>query len=164
MKPEFYSTDDWLRIVHEVAPEAFLTGSRAFGTSRDPMPNQDDPCKTASDTDVAVLISCAGSVKERLSRLFPLSCEDSSYNNGFKYSTIHGTLNIVSLHPLDFVCWKLTTKHLREIVAICPDAKSRISVRETKLGIFEALTGIHKMLIPYNGSDKSKELSKRIPL
>lgn len=95
--------------------------------------------------------------------MFPLSwCEDSSYNNGFKFSTTHGILNIVPLHPLDFVCWKLTTKHMKGIVEICPEAKGRISCRETKLGIFEALTGIHKMLIPYNGTDDCEEIAERI--
>lgn len=165
MSAQFWTPEQWLDVVRTHASEAFVTGSRAFGTGRDCVPDPDTMAvekNGTSDTDVAVLVSHAGLVQEHLSGLFPLSCEDSSYNNGFKYTTIHGTLNIVPLHPLDFVCWKLTTKHIRDIVAICPDAKSRISVRETKLGIFEALTGIHKMLVPYKGSDESEELAGRI--
>lgn len=164
MSGEFYSPERWLEIVHRNASEAFVTGSRAFGTAVDQQEQADGSVnKGVSDTDVAVLVSSEALVKEALEAMFPgVPGEDSSYNNGLKFVTPHGTLNIVPLHPLDFVCWKLTTKHIREIVAICPDAKSRISVRETKLGIFEALTGIHKMLIPYKGSDESEELAERI--
>lgn len=165
MSFDFYTSEKWLEIVRAYAPEAFVTGSRAFGTATDPQAAQvpfSAPV-VVSDTDIAVLVSSRQLLKDELCGLFPDSPpEESEYNHGIKFTTTHGVLNIVPLHPLDFVCWKLTTKHMREIVAICPDAKSRISVRETKLGIFEALTGIHKMLIPYKGSDESEELAERI--
>lgn len=161
----FYSPEDWLRVVHLVAPEAFVTGSRAFGTGKDPSPSIlgiNEVEKGVSDTDVAVLVSHKEVVKKHLFGMFPISCEDSCYNSGFKFNTIYGTINIVPLHPLDFVCWKLTTKHMQDIINVCPDVKSRISQRETKLGIFEALTGIHKMLIPYGGKDICEDLAERI--
>lgn len=164
MNVGFYSPEKWLEIVRLHAPEAFITGSRAFGTATDshvPTGAFSAPI-VVSDTDVAILVHHREGVKAALEAMCTGPAEDSSYNNGFKFSTQHGTVNIVPLHPLDFVCWKLTTKHMRDIVAICPGAKSRISLRETKLGIFEALTGIHKMLIPYEGSDESEELAERI--
>lgn len=171
---DFYTPLKWLEIVRINAPEAFLTGSRAFGTATDPKPPkpidwtniepmvQEKQC--VSDTDIAVLVSNSGIVKEHLDALFPINpSTGSGYNSGFKYQTEHGCLNIVPLHPLDFVCRKLTTEHIRRIVDLCPKAKERIANRETKLGIFEALTGIHKMLIPYSGHDESAELAERIP-
>lgn len=167
-KAEFYSPEKWLEIVKKTAKEAFVTGSRAFGTAKDPekfvYSEADETEKwVASDTDVAVLISSRGSVKTAVSMLFAISAtEDSSYNNGFKITTPHGVLNIVPLHPLDFACWKLTTQHIQRIIAICPEAKERIANRETKLGIFEALTGIHKMLLPYSGYDDADDLQRKI--
>lgn len=167
-KAEFYSPEKWLEIVAKTAKEAFVTGSRAFGTANDPekfvYADADETEKfVVSDTDIAVLISSRGSVKTAVSSLFAISAtEESAYNNGFKITTPHGVLNIVPLHPLDFACWKLTTHHIQRIIAICPEAKERIKNRETKLGIFEALTGIHKMLLPYSGYASSDELQKRI--
>lgn len=173
---EFYSPSKWLEIVRAVAPEAFVTGSRAFGTANDPKPTKPaDPAwlvpatpvekVCASDTDVAILISCSANLKTSLDAMFPLSAsKDSGYNAGYKYETEHGTLNIVPLHPLDFVCWKLTTAHIKRIVELCPKAKERIANRETKLGLFEALTGIHKVLIPYDGFDGCRELASMIQL
>jgi len=171
---EFYPASKWLEIVHQADPAAFLTGSRAFGTATDPKPPRPidwttlDTVSTekehVSDTDIAVFVSNAGSVREHLDMLFPLNAsKESGYNAGYKYETEHGTLNIVPLHPLDFVCWKLTTTHIQRLVELCPKAKERIANRETKLGIFEALTGIHKMLIPYDGHDGCAELAERIP-
>lgn len=173
MSEQFYTPVDWLEIIRPIAPEAFLTGSRAFGTAQDPKPLNsldwtvsaalDVVAVNVSDTDIAVLVSNAGSVKTSLDAMFLLTkSEESGYNSGFKYKTVHGILNIVPLHPLDFVCWKLTTAHIRRIVDLCPDAKARIANRETKLGIFEALSGIHKMLIPYTGLDAAEEIAERI--
>lgn len=167
-KAEFYSPEKWLEIVTKTAKEAFITGSRAFGTANDPekliYSEAHETEKTVvSDTDIAVLISSRGSVRTAVSSLFAISAvEDSSYNNGFKITTPHGVLNIVPLHPLDFACWKLTTQHIQRIIAICPGAKERIKNRETKLGIFEALTGIHKMLLPYSGYDEADDLQRKI--
>lgn len=172
---DFYPASKWLEIVQQVDPAAFITGSRAFGTATDPKPPEPIDCTNVgtapmdqekthvSDTDIAVFVSNAGNVKTSLDAMFPLNAaKESGYNAGYKYETEHGTLNIVPLHPLDFVCWKLTTSHIQRLVELCPKAKERISHRETKLGIFEALTGIHKMLIPYDGHDGCGELAERI--
>lgn len=161
-----YSPNEWLRIVHIDAPEAFVTGSRAFGTGKDPSPyalhvEEAKAKEYVSDTDIAVLVDHKEAVKRSLCAMFS-SYSDSCYNNGFKFDTMYGTINIVPLHPLDFVCWKLTTKHMQEVLALCLEAKARVQCRETKLGIFEALTGIHKMLIPYSGTESCDRIAERI--
>lgn len=171
---DFYTPDQWIAIIRPIAPEAFLTGSRAFGTATDPVPYAPPDWANiskspdisvpihVSDTDIAVLIENKIQLRTSLDARFPCTHKDSEYNAGYKFETLHGVLNIVPLHPLDFVAWKLTTAHIKRIVALCPDARDRIRNRETKLGIFEALSGIHKMLIPYKGNDEMAALAEEV--
>jgi len=151
--PKQYTADEWLAIVRPFSELAFVTGSQAFGTARvkTSAPNVID-CEPPSDTDIAIPISDLKKVESELVLRFAVP-EHSAYNAGRKYKTQHGELNIVPLHPLDFVCWKLTTEHIQRLVKLCPDAKVRIADRTVKLGTFEILTGLHKTLIPYEGLD-----------
>jgi hypothetical protein len=89
----------------------------------------------------------------------------SSYNAGEKFSFLPGGLdldvleiNLVWLHPLDLVCWWHTTTHARELFKEHNKARELMADRTSKLGLFEAFTGIHKMCVGYEGSDATLEL------
>ena len=157
---DFYTPEQWLAVIRPIAPEAFLTGSRAFRTTTEKAPPGE--LVHVSDTDIAVLIENKRQLQVSLDARFPCTRKDSEYNAGYKFETLHGVLNIVPLHPLDFLAWKLTTAHIKRIMTLCPDARDRIRNRETKLGIFEALSGIHKMLIPYKGNDETAALAEGV--
>ena len=87
--------------------------------------------------------------------------KQSDYNAGFKAFTKFGEINIIPLHPLDMVCWWMATQQTKKLGQI-PGVRERLSSREMKLGIFEQQIGFYKMLISYEGEEKTMEKFKEI--
>ena len=124
-------------------PGAFVTGSRAFGW--------DNP---RSDWDVCVRAKDMEQANRRLDQLIlefgSKPAKDSDYNNGKKGETKFGEINLIPLHPLDMVCWFLTTMEIRKLSRIY-GIGSRLGSKEFKHGLFENLRGWYKTVIPYTG-------------
>lgn len=106
----------------------FITGSVRFGTQK---PN--------SDLDIAICINNAEHIKDKLEVTFKKKIKPSDYNNGFKFEHEAHTINIVPLHPLDYVAWY----HAAKIMEILPNKKDK--TRTELHGIHETLCGFIKL-------------------
>ena len=71
----------------------FITGSRRFGTSHD-----------LSDLDICVSIVSYSYIKSDIITLGK-NLTHSAYNNGFKFEDGGLIINIIPLHPADYVSW-----------------------------------------------------------
>lgn len=128
----------------------FLTGSRAFGWA-----------SSDSDWDVCILVGNRGEAEkiikanliDIIDRKGP-SFKQSDYNSGFKGVTKYGEINVIPLHPLDFVCWWLATQQTKKLGMI-PGVKERLASRELKLAAFEQQKSFYKSLISYEGEEKT---------
>lgn len=144
-------------LLREAGIRAFATGSAAFGAQTE-----------KSDADIAILVGTKEAATNVLTRQ-PGGTEsemmDSDYNQGRKllaWGTGRVDINLVPLHPLDFVCWYLTTQHLAKLCEVSQETRQRLHERTRKLGTFEMLTGLHKTLIPYEGHEEAMMLYDRL--
>ena len=130
-------------------PDAFVTGSRAFGWHN-----------TESDFDICVH---QGDM-EKATAVLASICEDvesSGYNSGKKGKVFGFDINLIPLHPLDMVCWWLATQEIKKLAKIT-GVKDRLGVKETKHGYFEMLRGFYKASIPYHGAPDTVDLLRSL--
>ena len=80
----------------------FVTGSVAFGCA-----------KKSSDLDIAFLDVDREKV---LSNPRIQAIQPSKYNSGVKYLSGETTINLIFLHPTDFIAWYLATEQISEEV------------------------------------------------
>jgi predicted nucleotidyltransferase len=132
-----------------VIPDAFVTGSRAFGWHT---PESDfDICVHQGDMEKATAI--LASICEEV--------ESSGYNSGKKGKAFGFEVNLIPLHPLDMVCWWLATQEIARLAKI-PGVRERLGAKETKHGYFEMLRGFYKASIPYHGAPDTIDLLRRL--
>ena len=132
-----------------VIPDAFITGSRAFGWHT---PESDfDVCVHQGDMGKATTV--LASICEEI--------ESSGYNSGKKGKAFGFDVNLIPLHPLDMVCWWLATQEISRLAKI-PGVQARLGVKETKHGYFEMLRGFYKASIPYTGASDAVDLLRRL--
>ena len=130
-------------------PDAFVTGSRAFGWHN-----------TESDFDICVH---QGDM-EKATAVLASICEEvesSWYNSGKKGKVFGFDINLIPLHPLDMVCWWLATQEIKKLAKIT-GVKDRLGVKETKHGYFEMLRGFYKASIPYHGAPDTVDLLRSL--
>jgi len=115
-------------INEEISPllgsiDYFITGSRRFGT-----------CKQESDIDVCILIN-------KRQELFDKAVEPklSNYNNGFKTNVNGREVNIIPLHPLDFVAWFYAAKLMCETPNLSEKTRPQLhGLHETYIGLMKS--------------------------
>lgn len=96
-----------LQEIQKISATAFLTGSFRFKRNY-----------SSSDIDIAVIITDKVNISEDL-RLRNIAIIDSKYNGGFKYQkTLNDRyVNIIPLHPVEFVCWYKAAKMIDVITS-----------------------------------------------
>lgn len=100
----------------------FITGSRRFGTDND-----------KSDLDIVV---CNKYREEILTRT--KNPKHSNYNNGFTFYYKNLTINIIPLHPLDYVCWFYAAK----LMILTPNKDDKIKAELH--GLHQTYVGLMK--------------------
>lgn len=100
----------------------FITGSVCFGTQNN-----------SSDLDVCVLINSRHLIYKTVNN--PV---DSDYNNGFKFINDGREINIIPLHPLDFVAWFYASKLMNQMPLLGLKTKAEIhGLHETFIGLMK---------------------------
>ena len=120
----------------------FLTGSRAFGTA-----------KETSDWDIVYPIYDSEKIDDII-RGFHRT--ESNYFAGFYISNMNRQINLIPVHPHEFLPWFLATR------AFCPTLQqSGISNTIDKYAVFQGMISLFKATVPKLGTLKAyMELNK----
>jgi len=116
----------------------FITGSRRFKTNRD-----------NSDLDVCICIDSIDEIKNRIKNNQIVSSNDlemgssgkikySQYNNGIKFKYMGLEINVIPLHPVDYICWF----HAAKLMDVTPLKKGK--TRSEIHGIYQTYCGLMK--------------------
>lgn len=107
----------------------FITGSRRFGTNH-----------KNSDLDICICIVDFDDVKNIIVNKYNSSYKKSDYNNGikFKYKPNDVEINVIPLHPVDYVTWYHATK----LMEATPFKGKKM--REELHGLYETYFGLMK--------------------
>jgi len=116
-----------VNLYEELLKYGFLTGSRAFGTN--------------SDYDIVIPIYDLQDVKNILNDQ-NISTEQSNYFSGFKFSHEEKQINIIPVHPHEFLPWYLATKAMKASLKI-----SGIKDRIKKHSIFMGIICLYKGMV-----------------
>ena len=90
--------------IRKLSPSAFLSGSYRF--------KRNNP---KSDVDIVVIICDVSNIQAKLDENFK-PIKKSHYNDGFKFCLNGYEVNIIPLHPVEFICWYKTAQMIDVIV------------------------------------------------
>lgn len=103
----------------------FLTGSRAFGTNRDD-----------SDYDIVFSIEDISCIDEIIGKL---EKTPSNYFAGYYVNDGDAKINLIPVHPHEFLPWYLATKAMKETLKI-----SGITSPIKKYAVFSGMVALYK--------------------
>ena len=120
-------------MLKELLKIGFLTGSRAFGTARDD-----------SDYDVVYSIEDSGRVNDVIG---DANRVPSDYFSGYCVSDGSKTINLIPVHPHEFLCWYLATKSMKATLK-----ESGINDPIRKYAVFMGIVSLYKGTVEQRGT------------
>jgi len=112
-------------ILDQLLTIGFLTGSRAFGTNRDD-----------SDYDIVFSIEDSGRIDDIIGKL---EKTPSNYFAGYYVYDNGVTINLIPVHPHEFLPWYLATKAMKATLAT-----SGITSPIKKYAVFSGMVALYK--------------------
>jgi hypothetical protein len=120
-------------MLKELLQIGFLTGSQAFGTARED-----------SDFDIVISIEDSGRVNDIIGDVEKVP---SDYFSGYCISDGNKTINIIPVHPHEFLCWYLATKAMKATLK-----ESGISDPIRKYAVFMGIVSLYKGTVEQRGT------------
>lgn len=131
-------------LIASLCKVGFLTGSRAYGTAR-----------KDSDWDIVYAVQDSEEIDGILEGLERVR---SGYNDGFCVTVLGTKINLIPVHPHEFLPWYLTTKAMTATLKA-----SGIKDPVKKYALFEIVTGAFRGLCDQLGSTQGyNEIKKKI--
>jgi len=117
-------------IIMQILDMGFITGSHAYGTA-----------KEGSDLDIVIQVQDKEKVRKLL--IGSPSMRDSDYFAGFKAIVYDYCVNIIPVHPHEFLPWFLTTEAMKVTLV-----KSGITNKILYCSIFQGMVALFKATLP----------------
>jgi len=120
-------------ILSRLLDVGFLTGSRAFGTERD-----------GSDYDICYSIDDSNFINVIIEGM---ERHPSDYFSGFFISCDGININLIPVHPHEYLCWYLATKAMKATLVI-----SGIDNPIGKYSVFMGIVSLYKGTVKQRGN------------
>lgn len=120
-------------ILNKLLEVGFLTGSRAFGTNRDD-----------SDYDIVYSIDDSHHIKNIIGNKETIP---SDYFAGYYINDDGKQINLIPVHPHEYLCWYLATKAMKETLII-----SEIDNPIGKYSVFSGMVALFKGTVKQRSS------------